>query len=195
MKLIVGLGNPGFRYRNTRHNAGFLAVKELSKKSGIRIAKKKCRGLSGVGSIDGKKVNLFMPQTYMNISGEAVREIVKESRVRPRDILVIYDDIDLNFGFIRFREKGSSAGHNGLKSAIESLGTSEFPRLRIGIGKSQKITDVVSFVLKPFSSDEKLFLKVIISDAAECAMLWVKEGPNKAMDAYNKRQNPDGSGK
>lgn len=189
MKLIVGLGNPGLRYRNTRHNIGFLVVKEISKRFHIPIKGKKFRGVLGKGPIEGEVVTLFMPRTYMNLSGEAVGEIVRKKKARLADILVIYDDMDLKFGFIRFRKKGSAGGHKGLGSVIKHLGTFEFPRLRIGIGSSRKIDNSVKFVLSAFDSGERPLLKDIIREAAECAALWIKAGPDRAMDAFNRRHS------
>ena len=188
MKLIVGLGNPGFRYRNTPHNAGFLAVRELSKRLGIPVRKKIYRGLFGRGSAGGQKITLFMPETYMNLSGEAVREIAKKEKAKPENILVICDDIDLKLGFIRLREKGGSAGHKGLESIIKSLATNCFPRLRIGIAKDRKPENVTGFVLKPFGSAEKEALKDVIKEAAECAVTWAEKGASSAMARFNRRQ-------
>jgi len=188
MKLIVGLGNPGFRYRNTRHNIGFFIVNELSKTFRIRVRKKVSRGLLGTGTIEGEKILLFMPQTYMNLSGNAVREIFKKHRIEPEDLLVVYDDIDLKLGFLRFREKGSAGGHKGLFSIIESLGTSEFPRLRVGIAKEDKKEDAARFVLKPFDSGEKARLNEVVKKSAECVLTWLKDGPEKAMTLFNKKQ-------
>ncbi|MGB2706508.1 MAG: aminoacyl-tRNA hydrolase [Candidatus Omnitrophota bacterium] len=188
MKLIVGLGNPGFGYRNTPHNVGFLALRELSKRLGIPLRKRRCKGLFGWGSAGGEKINLFMPQTYMNLSGEAVREISKKEKIKPEDLLVICDDIDLKLGFIRLREKGSSGGHKGLKSIIKSLATGGFPRLRIGIAKDRKPEDVTGFVLRPFGSREKAALKNIIKEAVECVLTWIEEGADMAMARFNRRQ-------
>lgn len=185
MKLIVGLGNPGFRYRNTRHNIGFLVVKEISKTFGIPVKKRRFKGFLGTGSIDGKKASLFMPQTYMNLSGDAVAAAVKKKRIAPAELLIIHDDIDLKFGSIRLRENGSPAGHKGMKSVIERLGTAEFPRLRVGIGKSRKARDIVKFVLMPFDSGERRLLRGLIKKAAECAVMWVNDGPDRAMARYN----------
>ena len=185
MKLIVGLGNPGLRYRNTRHNIGFLIIDKLSKKFNIPIKKRKYKGLLGRGSVKSEKVTLFMPQTYMNLSGEAVREAVKKEKVNLEDTLIIYDDINLRLGLMRLRKKGSSGGHKGLGSVIGCLGTTEIPRLRIGIGKG---SDVVDFVLSPFDSGEKPLLKDIIKEVVACAATWVEAGPDKAMTRFNKRQ-------
>ncbi len=188
MKLIVGLGNPGLRYKNTRHNLGFLIINKLSKKFDIPVKKRKYKGILGKGSIRGEKAGLFMPQTYMNLSGGAIGEIVKKEKIALEDILVIYDDINLKLGLMRLREKGSSGGHNGMESVIEHLGTTEFPRLRIGISKNREISDVVNFVLSPFDSAEKALLKDIIKEGAECVVTWVELGPDKAMTRFNKRK-------
>jgi PTH1 family peptidyl-tRNA hydrolase len=183
MRLIVGLGNPGPRYKNTRHNVGFLVINKISKKFKIPVKKRKYKGLLGKGVLESEKVSLFMPQTYMNLSGEAIRGIVKKEKIALEDTLIIYDDIDLKLGLMRLRKKGGSGGHKGLKSIIESLGTSDFPRLRIGIGRGR---DVVDFVLSPFNSAEKPLLKGIIEEAAECAATWALAGPNTAMTRFNK---------
>ena len=187
MKLVIGLGNPGFRYRNTRHNIGFLVVKEISKRFDIPIKNKKCNGFFARGSVESEKLGLFIPLTFMNLSGEAVREIVKKQGVNPGDILVICDDINLKFGSLRLRRKGSSGGHKGLKSIIESLGTNEFPRLRVGVGKSPNLVrDAVKFVLNPFDSKERSILKDIIRETVECAVTWVKSGADEAMTRFNR---------
>ena len=188
MKLIIGLGNPGFRYRNTRHNAGFLVIKELSKRFRIAVKKKTCNGLLGEGTVEGKRVALFAPMTYMNLSGDAVREAIKRKKTTSGDILVICDDISLKLGFIRLREKGSSGGHNGLESIMARLGNGEFPRLRIGIDNDHKPRDAAKFVLSPFRAGEKPLLKSAIKNAAECVILWITDGPDKAMAKFNKRQ-------
>ena len=188
MKLIVGLGNPGFRYRNTRHNIGFLVVKALSKRLAIPMRKRKYRGLHGSGTVDGEKITLFMPQTYMNLSGEAVREIAAKGKRRLDTMLVICDDIHIRFGSLRLREKGSAGGHNGLASVIESLGTSEFPRLRIGIGRDSAIDDVVTFVLNPFGAEERSRMGDVIDNAVRCVTLWIKEGAERAMTRFNQKK-------
>lgn len=190
MKLIVGLGNPGPRYRNTRHNVGFLVVKEIRDRFGISTRKKIYKGLFGKGSIENEETGLFLPQTYMNLSGEAVREMAKLEKIEPENLLVIYDDIDLKFGFMRLKKKGSAGGHKGLESIIRSLDTSEFPRLRIGIGKDHKVSNVVKFVLNSFDSKERPLLKDVINRATECAVTWTREGPEKAMTRFNRRQFP-----
>ncbi|UCD54875.1 MAG: aminoacyl-tRNA hydrolase [Candidatus Omnitrophota bacterium] len=187
MKLIVGLGNPGLRYKNTRHNIGFLIIAKLSKKFNIPVKKRKYKGILGKGSIRGEKIALFMPQTYMNLSGEAVGEAVKKGKINLEDILVIYDDINLKLGLMRLRKKGSSGGHNGMESLIEHLGTTEFPRLRIGISGNRETGDIVNFVLSPFDSAEKPLLKDIINQGVECVVAWLELGPDKAMTRFNSR--------
>lgn len=186
MKLIVGLGNPGFRYKNTRHNIGFMVINELSKRCGMPVKKKKYNGLFTKGAIEGRPAGFFMPETYMNLSGEAVLRAVKREKVDSKDFLIVCDDINLKFGSMRLREKGSAGGHNGLESIIGSLGTDEFPRLRIGIGKDSAIRDVVKFVLRPFDASERPNLAGIIKDAADCAVLWMMEGAAQAMAKFNR---------
>ena len=185
MKFVLGLGNPGFRYRNTRHNVGFLIVDRLSKKFHIPVKKTKCKGLLGRGSIEGEKTVLFMPQTYMNLSGDAVSELLKKECVGTEDFVVVCDDLDLKFGSIRLRERGSAGGHNGLKSIIKSLGKSDFQRLRIGIGQKEKPKDSSRFVLTPFTSMERRVLKAVKEEAVECIITWIKEGPSRAMSLFN----------
>jgi len=188
MKLIIGLGNPGFRYRNTRHNIGFLVIREISRKNRIPVTKKKYNGLIGKGSLEGIDVTLFMPQTYMNLSGDAVGTLVKRDNVKKEDILVICDDVDLELGYLRLKKNGQSGGQKGLKSIIEELGTSEFARLRIGIGKGRKERDLAGFVLRSFERAERAPLKDIIHTARACVAMWLTDGPDKAMTRFNKRQ-------
>jgi len=188
MKLIVGLGNPGLKYKNTRHNIGFLVVREISKRLRINIKKRLYKGILGKGRFEGEEIALFLPQTYMNLSGEAVREIVKKDNIDNENLLVVYDDIDLKFGFIRLRKQGSGGGHKGLESIVRALNTSEFQRLRVGINRDDKPKDVVKFVLSRFDSKEKTLLKEVIDKATECALLWIKEGADEAMTKFNKRQ-------
>lgn len=186
MKLIVGLGNPGFRYRNTRHNIGFLVVSSLAKKHGIKIKKRLFKGLIGEGRIDGKGISLFLPQTFMNCSGEPVA--LAANRISGlSSLLVVYDDIDLSLGNIRFRFKGSGGGHNGLKSIIDSLNSEEFSRLRIGIRPEKKAADTVDFVLRPFSKEEKPILDRIIDEAISGVETWVSSGIEECMRRYNRR--------
>ncbi|OEH84340.1 aminoacyl-tRNA hydrolase [Desulfuribacillus stibiiarsenatis] len=154
MKLIVGLGNPGTQYRNTRHNAGFFLVDELAKKLGVSVEQSKFKGLIGEARLGQEKVLLLKPQTYMNLSGESIRAAMEWHKLGPEDILVAYDDMDIELGKIKFRPKGRPGGHNGIKSIIAHLGTDEFARLKIGIGRPQGV-DVVSYVLTNFTQDER----------------------------------------
>ena len=188
MKLIIGLGNPGFRYRNTRHNIGFLTIKEISRRFAIPVKKRRHKGLLGKGVFEGEKVILFMPETFMNLSGEAVREIMRMEKISFGDCLVICDDINLKLGSIRLRKKGRSGGHNGLESIISNIGTSEFPRLRIGVGREKKVSNMVRFVLNPFNSAERAILKGVISEALECVIAYIRDGADKAMTRFNGRQ-------
>lgn len=186
MKLIVGLGNPGLRYRNTRHNVGFLIVNSLARKHNIRISKKLFRGLVGNGRIEGKEVIVLLPQTFMNKSGESV-SIAQGKIDGLSNLLVVYDDIDLSLGNIRFRPKGSSGGHKGLRSIIDELGKEEFPRLRIGIKPKGDIRDTTDFVLRPFMKSEKDILSGVIEDAIAGIETWVSSGIEACMMGYNKK--------
>ena len=185
MKIIVGLGNPGLSYRNTRHNAGFLAVKALAKKHGLGIRKRGFKGTYGVGSILKREVILFEPMTYMNLSGEAVNAVCSSKLKHPEDLIVISDDISLPFGEIRLREKGSSGGHNGLQSIIDNMG-SDFARLRMGIGSENLPKDVARYVLAPFSRAERTVLGEMLEKSVECVETWLESGIKTAMNICNK---------
>ena len=154
MKLIIGLGNPGKEYENTRHNTGFMVLDRLSEKLNIEMTQNKFKGLYGKSKYKGEDVILLKPQTYMNLSGESVRQVMDFFKINQEDILVIYDDLDLAAGKIRLRQKGSAGGHNGMKSLIAHLGTQEFKRIKIGIDRPKKGTTVVNHVLSPFSKEE-----------------------------------------
>lgn len=155
MKCIIGLGNIGKEYGNTRHNSGFIVVDELAKKYSIDISKKNKKSMYGEGNINGQKVIIVKPTTYMNLSGEAIVEIMNWYKITPKEILVIYDDIDLKFGDVRYREKGSSGTHNGMRNIIENIKTEEFARLRIGIENRAGVPiPLIDYVLQRFSKDE-----------------------------------------
>ena len=156
MYIIVGLGNPGYQYVGTRHNIGFMAVEELAERNRISIDMNKYKGIYGKGMIEGEKVILLEPQTYMNLSGESVRAAVDFYKIDPeKELIVIYDDISLEVGKIRIREKGSAGGHNGMKSIIAHLGTEEFNRVRIGIGNKPKGWDLADYVLGHFEEEDR----------------------------------------
>lgn len=185
MKLIVGLGNPGKEYAGTRHNLGFQLVHNLGEKYGIRVADNRHRALLGTGEIAGEKVMLVQPLTYMNRSGEAVREIVRYYQLLIDDLLIIYDDMDLELGQIRIRPRGSSGAHKGMESVIKCLGTTDIPRLRLGIGRPPEEIPVVDFVLSPFQQDEQAEVRRMLDDAAEAVKTILTRGIQQAMNDFN----------
>lgn len=185
MKIIVGLGNPGFKYRNTKHNAGFKVLDVLAKRHRLSIKKKGFNGIYGFGRIKGKEVILFKPLTYMNLSGKAVGALCASHLSDKRDLLIISDDLDLPLGDMRLREKGSSGGHNGLQSIIEEIG-SEFARLKLGIRIEGPIEDAASYVLSSFPRAARRDLNNFFDEAAECAETWLEKGTKSAMNYYNK---------
>lgn len=185
MKLMVGLGNPGPRYEKTRHNIGFLVLESLAQEIGVSIAKKQCQSLVGQGSINGNQVLLAKPQTYMNKSGEAVLELVNYYKDRITDLIVVHDDLDLEFGRIRFKDGGGTGGHNGLKSITSLLNSSDYPRLKIGIGRNPANMKAENYVLSEFNAAERVVLPELIRVATQGLKTWVLEGVNKAMNDYN----------
>jgi PTH1 family peptidyl-tRNA hydrolase len=192
MKLIVGLGNPGKLYQNSRHNIGFLAVKALAKV--YRISFKKDSGtfsLSARGKIKSQDVILAIPFTFMNVSGMAVSALLKKYKIDLEDLLVVYDDLDLEFGRLKVRPSGSSGGHRGLKSIIYSLGNQAFSRLRLGIGRPEADIDAAEFVLSSFTKEEKGRVKEIIQRAVQCCCIWLTKGVTEAMDVFNARSAKD----
>lgn len=186
MKVIVGLGNPGLRYSNTRHNAGFMVCKELSGRTGIPLRKKGFGGRYGIGRVGGLEIMIFQPQTYMNLSGEAVASVYSAKIKEIKDLLVISDDISLPLGHIRLREKGSSGGHNGLGSIIEHIGPG-FARLRVGIGAAPGEGEVSDYVLSGFGKKEKPVLAEAVEKAAKCSEMWLKEDIKNVMSRYNEK--------
>lgn len=187
MWLIVGLGNPGLKYRRTRHNIGFRLIDSLAKELGISVRQKQCSALIGHGELFGEKVVLAKPQTYMNLSGVSVKCLIEHYGVEPSQVLVVYDDMDLSVGRIRIRAKGSHGGHKGMKSVIEQLRTSCLPRLRIGIGRSDLDELVVDYVLGTFSKEEELEISQVLVKACEAVQVIIKEGLESAMNKYNQR--------
>jgi len=185
MFIITGLGNPGREYENTRHNAGFLVVDALSRRLNININKKKFQSLAGEGEFYGEKVLLLKPQTYMNLSGTAVKEAVSFYKLPLSRLIVVYDDLDLPLGKIRLRLKGSSGGHRGMGSIIGNLGSEEIPRLKIGIGRPA-LGEVKDYVLKPFSREEWEVLEPTLNLAVDALTLALKEGFSKAMNEFNR---------
>jgi len=187
MFVIAGLGNPGRKYENTRHNMGFLVIDMLAEKNGIKVNKIKHKALVGDGFISGQKVLLIKPQTYMNLSGESLREVVHYYNIDMEKLIVIYDDFDLEAGTIRIRKKGSAGSHNGMKSIIYQLQDQDFPRVRVGIGKSGDL-DWKDFVLgKADKKDTELMSKGVEKAAGsiECIL---EEGIDRAMNRYNEKK-------
>lgn len=184
MKIIVGLGNPGFRYKNTRHNVGFMVINNIAKKYKLPIKKKGYNGFYAVGNIEGQEVLLFEPMTYMNLSGEAVRSVCASKLENSEDLIVVADDVNIPLGKLRLREKGSSGGHNGLKSIIENA-DENFTRLRVGVGPEHLVQDLSVYVLGSFSRKERLVLTESIEQASECVITWLKLGTKEAMNTYN----------
>lgn len=185
MYLIVGLGNPESEYANTRHNMGFNTINEVAKKNNITITKKKFKGLYEIGIIQGKKVILLKPQTYMNLSGESIKEVVDFYNIKPEEILVIYDDMDVEKGNIKIRKKGGPGSHNGMKSVIQELHCTEFGRIRVGIGKPQFKNDMINYVIGPIQKEEQKILEQGIKKAVVAIEEILKNGIDIAMNKFN----------
>ena len=189
MFVIVGLGNPGKKYENTRHNAGFVAIDALADKYGISIREKKHKALCGTGVIEGNKVLLIKPETYMNLSGESVRSVMDFYKIDPEeDMLVIFDDISLAPGNIRIRKKGSAGGHNGIKSIIAHTGTQNFMRIKVGVGEKPAGWDLADYVLGHFTEEDNAKLKEIMPDVIQAAVLMMQGDVDKAMNDYNAKK-------
>ena len=186
--LIAGLGNPGKDYRDTRHNIGFMTVDRLAERLGIAFTRTQSKALITDGRYQGHRIYLAKPQTFMNASGQAISALIKFYKIPLKNLLVAYDDVDLPFEAIRMKPSGGSAGHRGMKNIIQQLGTQNFPRLRLGVGRSYGSKQAADYVLKPFSKEESEFLSVYIDRAAEAALAYVTEGIQHAMTAYNRRE-------
>ena len=185
MYLIVGLGNPEEDYSKTRHNMGFNVVNKIANEYGIEINKKKFDGLVGEGIIENKKVMLLKPQTYMNLSGKSIIQVVNFYKIPVEDICVIYDDVDVEIGNIRIRKQGSSGSHNGMKSVIEELGTENFTRIRVGIGKPEFKNDMINYVIGAIPEEEKGKLDKGCTKAKEAVIELLKNGIDIAMNKFN----------
>lgn len=186
MYIIVGLGNPGKKYENTRHNMGFIAVDLLAEKYGIKVDKIKFKALVGEGRIAGQKVLLVKPQTYMNLSGQSVMEVMNFYKEDIENLVVIYDDIDIPTGTIRLRKKGSAGTHNGMRNIVYLLQEDGFPRIRVGIGSESKV-DLIHYVTSGVTKKEKDLLEDALTRAADAAACIVEKGIEKAMNEYNIR--------
>ncbi len=185
MYLIVGLGNPEEEYKNTRHNMGFNTINKLAKEYGIEVNKKKYKGLYGMGTIERKKVILLKPQTYMNLSGESIKEVLDFYKIDSNDVIVIYDDMDIEVGTIKIRKKGGPGSHNGMKSVVENIGTKDFPRVRVGIGRPED-NDFIKYVIGPIPEEEKEILDKATKKAKEAVVEILKIGVDNAMNKLNK---------
>ncbi len=186
--LVVGLGNPGEEYRQTPHNLGFLTVERLSEDAGVRVTRPEEDALVGSGQIGGKRALLAKPLSFVNRSGGPVKRLLRRYRLPPHRLLVVYDELDLDWGRLRLKQKGSAAGHNGMQSIIDALGTSEFPRLRIGIHPGHPVSNGARYVLRPFTRDEIEEVGEIVGRAAEVVRHALAEGTEKAMARSNRRQ-------
>lgn len=185
MYLIVGLGNPEAEYGKTRHNMGFNTINKIATKYNIDVTKTKFQGLNGTGIIEGKKVVLLKPQTYMNLSGESVKPFVDFYKIEKENILVIYDDMDIEPGKIKIRKKGSSGGHNGMKSIIQMIGTEDFPRIRIGIGRPEHNGDEINHVIGAIPEEQIPLLDEGTEKAKDAVIEILKNGIDIAMNKFN----------
>jgi len=184
MYIIVGLGNPGRQYDGTRHNVGFHVIDLLAQRHNIKVNKLKHKALYGEGFWAGEKVILAKPQTFMNLSGESVRDMVEFYKIEPENLIVVYDDIDIDTGLLRIRMKGSAGSHNGMKSIIYQVQSQDFPRVRIGIGRPE-FEDLSSYVLGKFTKDEIPLIKDAIENASDAIEMIVEKGIDLAMNRYN----------
>ena len=186
MFIIAGLGNPKKEYDNTRHNIGFAMIDALADKYNISVLNVKNKALTGKGIINGQKVILAKPLTFMNLSGESIGEILRFYKLEPREnLIVIFDDINLPPGNIRIRGKGSAGGHNGIKSIIQCCGSSDFPRIKVGVGEKPEGWDLADYVLGRFSKEERAYVEDAIEDACQAAEYMVKGEISKAMNTFN----------
>ena len=188
MRLIVGLGNPGPEYQWTPHNLGFLAVDELANRGGIRIERPEAKALVGLGKLAGEDVILAKPQTFMNLSGISVRELIEKYELGPQDLLAMWDEVQLPWGAIRIHAEGSAGSHNGSGSLISSLGTPKFARLRLGCGPDHPLSGRKEYVLRPMKKSELEVAAEMIADAGDAVELMLTKGIEAAMNKYNRRE-------
>ena len=184
--IVIGLGNPGTKYENTRHNVGFNTIDLLSSKYGIKVSKLKHKALHGEGKIEGERVILVKPQTFMNLSGESVREIIEWYKVPLKNMILIVDDIDLAVGKVRIRSKGSAGTHNGMRSILYHIQSEDFPRIRIGIGRPPEGWDLADFVLSRFTEEERKEVNESITNAATAVTSIISTDVESTMNKYNK---------
>lgn len=188
MKLIVGLGNPGEQYELTPHNMGFLAIDRIADECGAQVRNRQCRALTARGSIGSEQVLLAKPETFMNLSGISVRELVVKYEIQvENDLILIYDELDIALGTVRIRQRGSSAGHNGMESVIGALGTQEFLRIRLGIAPDHPVKDGAGYVLAPFRKAQLKVVDEVLDTASEAVKVILNEGPAAAMNRFNRK--------
>lgn len=187
MYIIAGLGNPTREYEGTRHNVGFFVIDEIARKNNISLDGKKHKALYGKGIIEGYKVILAKPQTYMNLSGESIRAMADFYKVEEEQIIIIYDDVSLDVGQLRIRKKGSAGGHNGIKNIISHLGTQEFSRIRVGVGEKPKGYDLADYVLGRFTKEEIPVMEEAAGLAADAVKVMISQDVDTAMNLYNKK--------
>lgn len=188
MKLVVGLGNPGERYADTRHNIGSMVVSRAAARAGIALKRQGYQGFYGVGRLAGEETTVLLPQTFMNRSGVSVAPACQSLGVPPGDLIVVHDEIDLPFGTLRIKLGGGHGGHNGLRSITDALGHGDFVRVRLGVGRPPAGGDVSGHVLSRFASSERVHLDVYLDAATEALELLLRRGPDEAMNAYNNRE-------
>ena len=190
-KLIVGLGNPGSKYQWTRHNAGFMVLDRFSQDAGIALTRKNFSGLYGEGTYQGERLLLLKPQTFMNLSGRSVAAALNFHKIAIQDLIVIHDDLDIPFGRVKLKEDGGHAGHNGLRSLMQELGSGSFVRLRIGIGRPLH-GDAADYVLSSFSGDELVNLPRLLDSVVDLLKLAIADGVRKAMSLYHNKELMEG---
>jgi len=186
VKVIVGLGNPGRRYRDTRHNVGFVTIDEVARRRACEFETFSSTSMVAKLSIEGERVLFVKPLTFMNLSGQSAGEVIRYYRVAPSNLLVVADDVNLPLGRVRVRERGGAGGHKGLLSIIESLGTEEFPRLRIGVGRGAEDRDLSDYVLARFEPDEQVAVKSTVGHAADAVEMFFFEGIEQVMNEFNR---------
>ena len=189
MYIIAGLGNPTKQYEGTRHNAGFRVIDRIAADYRISVDSKKFKALCGSGYIEGQKVLLLKPQTYMNLSGESIREAADFYKVEPEQIIIIFDDISLDVGQLRIRAKGSAGGHNGIKSIIAHLGSQDFQRIKVGVGEKPSGWDLADYVLGKFGSEDLEKMDQAAKDASDAVRLMLTEDISSAMNQYNSKKS------
>jgi len=192
MRLIVGLGNPGREYAHTPHNLGFAVIERLVEQARLRRRQRAFRSHLWRGRLDGKEVVLAQPQTYMNLSGPAVDELLRAEGLEPADLIVVADDVALPWGQLRLRQRGSAGGHNGLESVMAAVGTTEFLRVRLGIQPREgAVSDLAEYVLAPLGAEERQLAEAMVAEAAEAVRVILREGPSRAMTRFNRRLAPE----